>query len=671
MNWLPLIEDITVESHSFINELILIFAASVVVAALFNRLKVPTIVCYLLVGAILGPGLGAVTDIGAFQVVAEFGVAFLLFTLGLEFSLPRLLALRRVVFGMGSLQVVVSIAFFGALLYATRDIYAITLVGTLIIASAIALSSTAIVTKELALRNQVATAHGNMAIGILLFQDIAAIVMLVLISVGADLGNSQILSALGMAGVKALLFFVAVVAIGKWLLPPLLVEIGKSRSEELFVLVVLVIALTAAAAAHVLGLSMALGAFMAGMMLGESHFRHQIEAEIRPFRDVLLGIFFVSIGLIVDLDLIASYWLRIAFFALCLVVFKTLLIAALCKIFGSDLRDSLRTGLILCQGGEFGFALLALAVKDQLIPKDMASFFLAIIVFSMALTPLLISRSHLIADRLLARGGVKPENHSGSDIAAGQEHELKNHVILCGYGRVGQIIGRFLKMENIPYVAVDDDPVRVQRALALGEQVVFGNARKIKLLQQLGLADATLVVISFDDPMAARTMVEEIRQLRDRIPVLVRTRDDSFLQELQQAGASEVIPETLEASLMLVSHVMAALGLPAAKVFDTVRQVREERYSMLHGFIVGEKVGSELPNQLQPIFLPRDARAVGKTLEQLALQNLNIRIHTLRRGDKTLSNPGAATVLEANDIVVLGGEASAIEKAESYLLSGS
>lgn len=659
------------ESQPLINELIIILAASVVVAALFNRLKVPTIVCYLLVGVVLGPWLGVVTNISQFQVIAEFGVAFLLFTLGLEFSLPRLMALRRVVFGMGSIQVLVCVLVFGGLIYLARQAYDLSLTGTLIGASAIALSSTAIVTRELARHHEIASAHGNLAIGILLFQDIAAIALLVLISVGGDLSGATLLPALGMAAVKAGLFFLAVVVLGKRLLHPLFREIGKTRSEELFVLTVLVVALAAAAIAHSLNLSMALGAFMAGMMLGESYYRHQIEAEIRPFRDVLLGIFFVSIGLIIDVELIAMYWPRILVFTLCLIIFKTVLIALLCRVFGHDARVALRTGLILCQGGEFGFALLALAASGRLVPQDVASFFLAIIVLSMAVTPFLVSNSSRIAETLLRNGKRLPAAPvDGQEIEG--EH-LANHVIVCGYGRVGQIIVRFLKMENIPFIALDDDPVRVERAAALGERVVFGSARKPKLMLQLGLKEASLVVISFDDPHGAAEIVRHVRQTRENLPVLVRTRDDGELALLQEAGATEVIPETLEASLMLVSHVMAALGLPANKVFETIRQVRRERYTMLHGFVLGQRgyPEAESLDHLHPLCLPRDAWAVGSTLASLALESsMNIRIHSLRRGEQTMMNPAPDTLVEADDVVVLSGEQGAIEKAESYLLSG-
>ena len=655
--------------HSVLNELIIILAASVLASALFNRLHVPTLVCYLLVGVVLGPNLlGLVNDAAPFQLIAEFGVAFLLFTLGLEFSLPHLIALRRVVFGLGSMQVLICIAVFGTANY----VYGLQgLPAMLVTAAAVALSSTAIVSKELAQRNEITTSHGHIAIAVLLFQDIAAVIILVLISAAGHTGSS-IGHSLAMTGLKASGYFVALAAIGKWVLPTLFTEISKTKSEETFVLTVLVVALLSAAIASQLGLAMALGAFMAGMMLGESHFRHQIELEIRPFRDVLLGIFFVSIGLLVDVHLIANYWPRILFFSACLILFKTVLIALLCRIFGNNSIVSLRTGLILSQGGEFGFALLALAVKDNLLPKDVASFYLSIIIVSMAVTPFLISNSEKIATRLLLRH-LQKSNPEEEVLATRVEQHLYHHVIICGYGRVGQTIARFLQQEQIPFLAVDDDAVRVKRARASGEPVYFGSARKLAVLRHLGLADASLLIISFDDHVAARDMITLIREQHPNLPILVRTRDDAHLLELQEAGATEVIPETLEASLMLVSHVMAALGQPGEKVFESIAQVRRERYKMLHGFILGQhgQYGiSRYQGRLKPVFLPESAYAVNKSLKDLALEKLKVNIHTIRRGNDIVPNPDENTQLLSADIVILNGEMAAIEAAESYLLIG-
>lgn len=656
--------------HSLLNDLIIIFSACVLISALFNRLHLPTLVCYLLVGCLLGPyALDLVHDAKSLQSIAEFGVAFLLFTLGLEFSLPHLITLRRLVFGMGAAQVVVCVITFSAAnyLYGKLDP-----VGILITACAISLSSTAIVSKELSHRNEINTAHGQIAISILLFQDIAAIIILVsLSSIGQD-SEKGLWMPLALMGLKALAYFVIMIAVGKWLLPRLFMEISKTKSEELFVLTVLVVALLSAAIAHQLGLAMAFGAFIAGMMLGESHFRHQIEQEIRPFRDVLLGIFFVSIGLQIDIGLITTYWPRILFFTVCLLIFKTSLIALLCFLFGNRGQVSLRTGLILSQGGEFGFVLLALAVKDHLISSDVVSFFLTIITLSMSVTPFLVSHSDKIATRLLIKREPKPNPEH--DLPSHVSNEsLINHVIICGYGRVGQIIARFLQQEKIPFIALDNDALRVKQARAACEPVLFGNTDKLAVLKKMGLMQAKLLIISFDDHIAARKMLTLIRQERTDLPVLVRTRDDFYLQELQDAGATEVIPETLEASLMLVIHVMTALGQPDERTSDAIQKVREERYKMLHGFIRGRDKKQGWPvheKQLKSVLLPKSAYAVNKSLQALGLEDFCVSIESIHRGDKILLNPDRLMPLACADLVILKGDSDFLDAAESFLLIG-
>ncbi|HEX4974505.1 MAG TPA: cation:proton antiporter [Pseudomonadales bacterium] len=655
--------------HSLLNDLIIIFSACVLISALFNRFHMPTLVCYLLVGSLLGPyALDLVHDAKSLQSIAEFGVAFLLFTLGLEFSLSHLITLRRLVFGMGTTQVIACVITFSAAnyLYGKLDP-----VGILITACAISLSSTAIVSKELSHRNEINTTHGQIAISILLFQDIAAIIILVLLSsIGQDSGKG-LWAPLALMGLKALAYFVIMIAIGKWLLPRLFMEISKTKSEELFVLTVLVVALLSAAIAHQLGLAMAFGAFIAGMMLGESHFRHQIEQEIRPFRDVLLGIFFVSIGLQIDIGLITTYWPRILFFTVCLLIFKTSLIALLCFLFGNRGQVSLRTGLILSQGGEFGFVVLALAVKDQLIASDVVSFFSTIITLSMSVTPFLVSYSDKIAARLLIKREQKPNPEQ--DLPSHINESLINHVIICGYGRVGQIIARFLQQEKIPFIALDNDALRVKQARAAGEPVLFDNTDKLAALKKMGLMQAKLLIISFDDHIAARKMLTLIRQERTDLPVLVRTRDDFYLQELQNAGATEVIPETLEASLMLVTHVMAALGQPDERTSDAIQKVREERYKMLHGFIRGRDKKQGWPVheiQLKSVLLPKSAYAVNKSLQALGLEDFCVSIESIHRGDKILLNPDRLMPLVYADLVILKGDADFLEAAESFLLTG-
>ncbi|MCP5208439.1 MAG: cation:proton antiporter [Hahellaceae bacterium] len=657
-----------------IDQIIIILCITVLAAALLHRFKIPTIIHYLAIGLIAGPQVtGIVTDVESYSFVAEFGVAFLLFTLGLEFSLPRLFALRKTVFGMGSLQMLICLGSFSVLIY----LYGVSLEGTLIAASAIALSSTAIVTKELASVNQVNTRHGQIAIGILLFQDIAAVVLLVFITASTQESDNSVWFTLFTTLLKGIAYFLSLVLIGKYLLPPLFHQISNTRSEELFVLTTLTVAISAAGLAHALGLAMALGAFMAGMMLGESHFKHQIENEIRPFRDVLLGLFFVTIGFMLDVDLITQYWPRILFFAACLIVFKAAIITALCLYLGDKKINSLRAGIVLSQGGEFGFALIAIGLKGDLIPADVASFFVSVIVLSMAATPFLVKNISAISDRLLGKSlQVKDPSLELSQAPSDDAHQpLENHVIILGYGRVGQMISRFLRQENITCIAIDDDSVRVQAARQAGENVYFGNAKQPTLLKLLGLNKASLVVLSFDDYQASKMVASIIREVSTSIPIIARLRDDGHAQELVEAGVTEVIPEVNEATMMIISHVMAALHVPAERVEALLQNARDERYQMLKGYFLGKKVREVAVRDstrpvLQPVYIPQGAWVVDHALAELNLAKYDVDLQVVRREHQTLTPPYDQLSVAQADIMVLHGLPADVEAAESYLLTG-
>lgn len=655
-------------------QIIIILCVTVVAAALLHRFKIPTIIHYLAVGLIAGPQVtGIVTDVESYNFVAEFGVAFLLFTLGLEFSLPRLFALRKTVFGLGSLQMLICLGAFSVLIY----LYGVSLEGTLIAASAIALSSTAIVTKELASVNQVNTRHGQIAIGILLFQDIAAVVLLVFISASTQDSGQSVWVTLGLTLLKGIAYFLSLVLIGKYLLPPLFHQISRTRSEELFVLTTLTVALSAAGLAHALGLAMALGAFMAGMMLGESHFKHQIENEIRPFRDVLLGLFFVTIGFMLDVSLITEYWHRIIFFAACLIIFKTVIITAICVYLGDKKINSLRAGIVLSQGGEFGFALIAIGLKGELIEADVASFFVSVIVLSMATTPFLVKNISTISDRLLGkRNQIRDPMQELALAPSADAHEsLENHVIILGYGRVGQMISRFLRQEDIHSIAIDDDSVRVQAARAAGENVYYGNAKQASLLKLLGLNKASLIVLSFDDYQASKLVTTTIREMGLTLPIIARVRDDGHAQELMDAGVTEVIPEVNEATMMIISHVMAALKIPVERVEMLLQQARDERYKMLKGYFLGKTVREAVAMDgsrpvLQPVYIPQGAWVVGHVLSELNIDKYHVDLQVVRRQHQTLTPPYTELRVEEADILVMNGLPSDVEAVESYLLTG-
>ena len=556
--------------------LLIILASSLVVIALFRRLKLPPVLGYLCVGLLVGPtALDWINDSPNLPDLAELGVVFLLFSLGLEFSLPKMLKLRRVVFGLGSLQVLGCGAALGGLLYA----FGMSANGAFLLGAGLALSSTAIVSKELTSLGEIFSRHGQNAIGVLLFQDVVAVLLLTLVPVFSGTSDQAWYWALPITLGKTVILFFGLLFASRFLLPRLFHEVAASHSAELFVLLALVIVLLTAWLTHLLGLSPALGAFLAGMLLGESHYRHQIEADIRPFRDILLGLFFVSIGMLIDLQLFVHDGFLILGLTLALMLIKGAIVALLVKLRGSDGETAWRSGLALAQGGEFCFALMAQMQLNSLIPPEMAGYLLAATFCSMVLTPLLLRAAPKIAASLHRQSYEEAELE---EITA-QNAELHGHVVMCGYGRVGQSIGRFLRHENKEFVALDYDPDRIQEAAKEENNVHYGDARRGDLLRAVGLDRARLLVIAVDNTEVAMRVLEEARLITIEVPILVRTRDDSQLAELKAAGATEVVPELLESSLMLASHALIMLGLPDKLVQRRVDEVRHDRYHLLEG----------------------------------------------------------------------------------------
>ena len=647
--------------------LLIILASSLVVIALFRRLRLPPVLGYLCVGLLVGPtALDWVNDSEDLPDLAELGVVFLLFSLGLEFSLSKMLALRRVVFGLGSVQVLCTGSVLGALLVA----FGMPWVAALMLGAGLALSSTAIVSKELSSLGEIFSSHGQNAIGVLLFQDVVAVLLLTLVPVFAGSSDLAWYWALPSTLAKTLVLFVGLLLASRWLLPRLFHEVAASHSAELFVLLALVIVLLTAWLTHLLGLSPALGAFLAGMLLGESHYRHQIEADIRPFRDILLGLFFVSIGMLIDLQLFTSHALLILGLTLALMLIKGGVVAAVLIIRGRDGETAWRSGLALAQGGEFCFALMAQMQQSKLMPGEISGLLLAATFCSMLLTPLLLRA----APRLAAALHRKPNQEAQLEHISAMTAELAGHVVICGYGRVGQSIGRFLRREQQRFLALDDDPVRVQEAAAGESCVHYGDSRRGELLSAVGLERARLLVIAVDKTDIALAVLKAARHLNSQVPILVRTRDDSQLAELKAAGASEVVPELLESSLMLASHALIMLGVPEQQVQSKVDEVRHNRYRLLHGFYHGAQ-SNLLDNRGQPkvlmhaVKLDIDAYACQRPLKDLGLEPLGVDVQGLQREGQEQAldtNP----LLQPGDTVLMSGPLAAIEAAEARLQGG-
>ncbi|MFG0380560.1 cation:proton antiporter [Pseudomonas sp. zbq_18] len=648
-------------------DLLIILACSLLIIALFRRLSLPAVLGYLCVGLLVGPAaLDWISSSKDLPHLAELGVVFLLFTLGLEFSLPRMLALRNTVFGLGSAQV----ALCGAALGGALWLSGIAPTTAALLGLGLALSSTAIVGKELVSLGEVFSDHGQNAMGVLLLQDLVAVMLLTLVPTLAGGNEAPWYWSIPWTLGKALLLFFGLLLASRWLLPKLFHEVAQAHSAELFVMLALVIVLLTAWLTHLLGLSMALGAFLAGMLLGESHYRHQIEADIRPFRDILLGLFFVSVGMLIDLRLFAEQGLNIALITLLLLSIKGGLVALIVRLRGDSGETAWRTGLALAQAGEFFFALVALMRQHALLDPQVAGLLLAAAFCSMALTPLLLRA----APRLAAHLRRAPSAESQLEEISSRSAELHDHTVICGYGRVGQSIGRFLQREGQAFIALDDDPVRVEEASAGENNVHFGDSRRRDLLIAVGIARARLLVIAVDKTDIALAIITEARQQCPQLQILVRTRDDSRLAELQAAGANEVVPELLESSLMLASHALVMLGIPQSQVQAHLDEVRSNRYRLLHGFYHGAQANllsaqGQERRLLHAVNLPDEAHACGHCANELGLEELGLEIQAVRRDGIDLPLEGRPA-LHPGDTVLLSGPLQAIEAGEARLLSG-
>lgn len=658
-------------NESILHEILILLAAAVIAVAIFRRFNLPPILGYLFVGMLVGPhGLQWIPDTEDTRFLAEFGVVFLLFTIGLEFSLPKLLAMKGAVLGLGGSQVLLSTALAGAVAWAVGVPWE----GALMVGGVMALSSTAIVIKQLTEQLEINSRHGHNAVGILLFQDLAVIPFLILIPILASDGGGWTVGPLLFGMVKGGFIFVAMLALGHWLLRPLFREIAAARSAELFVLTVLLVSLAAAWATHLAGLSLALGGFVAGAMIGETEFRHQVEADIRPFRDVLLGLFFITIGMLLNVEQVIGLWPWVLLTLFGFVVVKGVLITSLCRAFGNEAGVSLRTGFVLAQGGEFGFALLSLAMGANLFDYETGQVVLGATLLSMALAPVMIRFNGHAAKYLFTKSYLRNRQHLEEDIQR-EARNLRDHVVICGYGRIGQNIGHFLEHEGFPYAALDLDPHRVREARAAGESVFYGDATHPEILRAAGIDRAQALVISFDDEHAALKLLARIREDHPELPVLVRARDDSVLEELQELGATEVVPETLEGSLMLASHLLYLLNVPVSTIVRRVRDVRSDRYRLLRGFFPGEEAipleaSGQQRERLHAVTLPKGASAVGRKLAELELESIPVTVTAVRHEGVRSVRPTPDLTLATGDVLVLYGTPQDLERAETKLLKG-
>ncbi|HUL11392.1 MAG TPA: cation:proton antiporter [Methylococcaceae bacterium] len=563
------------EQPALFGELLMVFAGSLACVVLFQRLRLPDILAYLLAGALIGPyGLGWVLDSENIRFLSGFGLVFLLFELGLEFSLPHLLSLSRAVFGLGSLQVALTIGLIGAVLFFWVGQ---SLTSSLLIAGALALSSTAIVVRELRALKLINRHHAQLTVGVLIFQDLAAVIGLILVQAFAGQNELSLYEQIAWIAGKGILLIALLVSIGKWVLPHVFHEIARARSDEIFVLTVLVITLVSAWITSVFGLSMALGAFLTGVMLGESEFRHRVEVDIRPFRDILMGLFFATVGMRIDVGLLATHGGTVLAGTLFLIALKCAIVVAAAMLIGENFTTATKTGVMLAQAGEFGLALMTMGLSLQVVPAEIGTVTLLIALGSIAVTPWLIRYSFEITQLLakLSRRHVTPRERELSRIPP----HLADHVILAGYGRVGQMIAKFLLTNGIPFIALDTDSQLVKRGRAAGHPVIYGSCERVELLKRCHIERARLAILTFKSLREAQRVISQIRELGYSVPIIVRTQHDGDYADLIKAGADHVVPEIFESSLIMVADTLTRLGFPKAMVDE---QIESERKAHVH-----------------------------------------------------------------------------------------
>ena len=657
-------------------ELTLLYLLAAVLGVVACRsLKLPPMLGYLSVGVVIGPhALALARSADDIRHLGEFGVVFLMFVIGLEFNLPKLRAMRRHVFGLGLFQVVVTMLLvtLGSVILAAwaPSWWTMEWRAAVALSGALAMSSTAIVVKMMAERLEIDSEYGKRVVGVLLFQDLAVVPLLVLIPA---LGSSpeKLLIALALAAVKAVLLITVLLVGGQRVMRWWLTLVARRKSEELFVLNLLLITLGLAWLTELAGLSLALGAFIAGMLISETEYKQQVETDIRPFHDVLLGLFFIAIGMMLDWRLVLARWPLVMLLLILPVLFKLVVVTALSKALGATNGVALRTGLYLAQAGEFGFVLLTLSGRNGLVPPELFNPILASMVLSMLATPLIILYSNRIVMRLVSSEWLQQSLQMTT--IARKSINVNKHVIICGYGRCGQNLARMLEQECIPYMALDLDPDRVRQAAAAGDSVVFGDAARLQALIAAGLARASAVVVTYLDVAGAMKVLAHTNAHAPQVPVIVRTQDDKDLEKLQAAGAAEVVPEAIEGSLMLASHALALIGVPMRRVIRIVQDQRDARYNLLRGYFHGaddSTVDEHEHERLASLTLPVGAVCVGKTVGHLALNGLGVRVVSLRRTGATALVLDDQTVLASGDTLVMSGKAEALALAENRILRG-
>jgi CPA2 family monovalent cation:H+ antiporter-2 len=576
--------------------------------------------------------------------------------------------MKRIVFGLGLAQVLATLAAVAT----SAMLWGVSWQASIALGGALAMSSTAILSKLLAERRELDAAHGREVMGVLLFQDLAVVPLLVLIPALSQPVDA-LAGELGFALLKAAALLGLVLFVGQRIMHAWFGLVARRKSSELFMLNVLLVTLGFATATELAGLSAALGAFVAGMLISETEYRYQVEEDIKPFRDVLLGLFFISTGMMLDPVAIWQDIARVGGVLALLTAGKLVVAGLASRLIGAGPGTALRTGLWLCTAGEFGFVLLAQASNSKLVDPVLVQPVLAAMVLSMMMAPLIVHYSDRIVLRLVASEWLL-RSMQLTQIAA-RTVASEKHVILCGYGKTGQHLARFLETEQIGFVALDLDPERVREAASAGEPVSWGDCTRRENLLAAGIARASALVVTFADIATTLKLVERVRELRPDLPIVARSREEEDAEKLFEAGVAEVVPEALESSVMLATHALALVGVPMHRVIRRLRELREQHYALLRGFFHGATdVGGHLADAEQPrlhaVTLDAGAWAAGHTLDEIAIDKVGAGVTAIRRRNQPQMSIAGSTQLQAGDVVVIRGAAAAVAAGEERLLRG-
>lgn len=651
-----------------LNDILIIFGLAVAVLVICHRLRIPAILGYLLTGVVAGPhGLKLVHAIHEVELLAEVGVVLLLFTIGIEFSIKSLLEIKKIVLAGGSLQVGVTTI----CVWLWSKLYGLSWESALFMGWLVSLSSTAIILKLLQEKGQVETPHGNASLGILIFQDIIIVPMMLFTPILA--GTAQNISATVLILLAKFFGIILIVILGaRYIVPHLLFLVTKTRSRELFLLAMVSLCLGVAWLTSMAGLSLAFGAFLAGLIISESEYSHQAIGDILPFRDLFTSFFFVSIGMLLNISFVASNPFSLLTFTIGVLLVKALVTFISGKIIRLPFRTSLITALVLAQVGEFSFILSKVGMDVGLLTDSTYQLFLGVAVMTMALTPFIAGFSAKAADIamglpfLSARIASQPEDLP-------EEDPLRNHLIIVGFGLTGQKVAHAARIAGVLSVVIEMNPETVKREKAKGRNIHYGDPTHPDIFEQAGIRNAKVVVIAINDPAATRRITEIARSLSPGVHLIVRTRFQKEMQELYDLGANEVITEEIESAVEIFSRILSRYLIPKSEIEEFVKDMRKDREEMVRAIIPAPGAACSLEITLDdveitPLKVASSSPIAGKTLGETAMRTkYDVTLLAVRRGKQTLPNPGADFMLLGEDRLILLGKPHNISRISDIL----